>query len=181
MPACIDVVHIRRARPSDARAIAEVHVATWREAYRELLPREFLAALSVERRVGFWDAELQVTPADRMPWLADSGGKVSGFVSAGPSRDDDAHPDTGEVYAIYVLPECWDKGVGRDLLRHAERDLIAHGYTEARLWVLADNVRARRFYEKTGWTVDATRTEVIGDYEMEEVRYRKPLEASRLG
>lgn len=181
MPACIDVVHIRRARPTDARAIAQVHVDTWREAYRELLPPGFLTGLSVDRRTGFWDSELRVTPAERMPWIAESEGRVAGFASSGPSRDADATPTTGEVYAIYVLPDCWAKGVGRDLLHHAERDLLEHGYSEARLWVLADNIRARRFYEKAGWAVDATRLEDIGGIEVEEVRYRKPLDASHLG
>lgn len=180
MPACGDIVHIRRARADDARAIAQVHVDTWREAYRGLLPAEYLSALSVDRRETFWASELKVTPAERMPWLADSAGTVAGFVSAGPSRDEDAVSATGEVYAIYVRPECWDRGVGRDLLGHAERDLRGHGYTEARLWVLAGNERARRFYEKAGWVAGPARTDHIGDIEVEEVRYSKVLEASRL-
>lgn len=180
MPASSDVVHIRRARPADARAIAEVHVATWREAYRDLLPQELLEALSVDRRADFWQSQLDVTPADLLPWVAESNGDLSGFVHSGPSRDADATPAIGEVYAIYVLPECWDQGVGRDLLRHAERDLAARGYSEARLWVLADNARARRFYEKAGWSSGATRTDTIGDIEVEEVRYDKVLETSRI-
>jgi ribosomal protein S18 acetylase RimI-like enzyme len=181
MPACIDVVRIRRARPTDARAIAQVHVDTWQAAYRDLLPSKLLTALSVERRAAFWESELKPTPAERMPWIAESNGEVVGFVSSGPSRDADAIPATGEVYAIYVLPDCWDKGVGRDLLRHAEHDLLADGYSVASLWVLAGNVRARQFYERSGWSVDATRTDEFGDVEVEEVRYRKRLEASRLG
>jgi ribosomal protein S18 acetylase RimI-like enzyme len=178
--ACTGVVHIRRARAADARAIAEVHVRTWQSAYRELLPHEFLAGLSVDARERFWQSELEVTPAERMPWLAESDGQVVGFVSTGPSRDADATPSTGEVYAIYVTPDCWDKGVGRDLLHHAENDLRQHGYSEARLWVLADNARARRFYERAAWTVDATRHETIGAVELEEVRYRLALESSRV-
>ena len=181
MPACSGVVHIRRAHRDDAPAIAEVHVRTWQHAYRDLLPADFLAGLSVAARERFWQSELSVLPSDRMPWLADSGGDVAGFASIGPSRDADAPGTTGEIYAIYVLPECWDRGVGADLLRRAERDLVDHGYAEATLWVLAGNDRARGFYERAGWQLGGERTERIGGIEMEEVRYRRLLQASRVG
>lgn len=180
MPACDGVVHLRRARRSDARAVAEVHVRTWQHAYRDLLPANFLAGLTVDARERYWQAELDVMPEDRLPWLADAQGQVVGFASVGPSRDVDAPGTIGEVYALYVLPDCWDRGFGRDLLRHAERDLSAHGYDEATLWVLASNQRARRFYERAGWTLDGERTERIGGFETEEVRYRRVLEASRV-
>ena len=44
---------ISRASPEDAYAIAKVHVDSWREAYRTILPADYLAALSVEKRQAF--------------------------------------------------------------------------------------------------------------------------------
>lgn len=181
MPASSGMVHLRRARSSDARAIADVHVATWRHAYSGLLPDKLLGALSVDARERFWKSELDVTPPDRAPWLADSDGELAGFASVGPSRDADAAPTTGELYTIYVLPEWWDRGVGGELLRHAERDLVDHGYSDATLWVLTTNERARRFYERAGWRLDGERVERMGDIEIEEVRYRRRLQRSPVG
>lgn len=178
---CNDAIRIRRASPGDARAIANVHVATWRDAYRDLLPADFLDALSADVRERWWRSELDVTPAARRPWVADSGGEVVGFVSAGAGRDSDAPAGRGEVYAIYVLPDCWDRGVGRDLLAHAERDLHELGYSDATLWVLAGNDRARRFYEVAGWAPAGTRRDTIGGVEVDEVRYRKSLGSSSTG
>lgn len=176
MGSCDGVVHLRRARDEDARAIAQVHVRTWQHAYRDLLPAQFLAALNVEARERFWRSEIQVVPADRRPWLADREGQVAGFVSVGPSNDADAAPGTGEIYAIYVDPDCWARGVGRNLLLHGERDLAGHGYDEATLWCLAGNERARVFYESAGWDADGgQRRETFGGVEMHEVRYRRPL------
>jgi ribosomal protein S18 acetylase RimI-like enzyme len=175
------MVHIRRAKETDARGMAEVHVHTWQEAYSDTLPPAFLNALSVDAREGYWRDELHTVAPDRRPWVAEAGGTVVGFVASGAARDEAAHPSTGEVYAIYVLPDCWDKGVGRTLLAHAERDLIAHGYDEAVLWVLADNRRARAFYEITGWHADGgTKHDTIGGREVMEVRYRLVLERSRV-
>jgi ribosomal protein S18 acetylase RimI-like enzyme len=175
------LIHMRRAREADAHDIADVHARTWQHAYRDLLPPGVLSAIDTEARAGYWKSELATTPPDRTPWIADADGQVAGFASVGPSRDSDASELTGELYTIYVLPERWDQGVGADLLRRSEHDLIKHGYAEATLWVLAANERARRFYERAGWRLDGERTDRIGEVELEEVRYRKVLERTRFG
>lgn len=181
MAPCDEIFHIRRSGEGDARGIAEVHVKTWRDAYRDQLPQSFLAALSVDNRERMWTNELHVMAPDRRPWVAEAAGKIIGFVSAGPSRAESPKTGEGEVYAMYVLPDCWARGIGRNLLAHAERDLIAHGYSEAILWCFAANDRARIFYELVGWHLDGgTMMRSIAGQEFEEVRYRITLDKSRL-
>jgi len=174
MSVCDGVVHLRRAGENDARGIADVHVRSWRQAYRGLMPDAVLDSLDIEARERFWRRQINVTNHDRRPWLAaDSDGDVVGFVSAGPAEDQSSS-HTAEIYAIYVLAECWDRGVGRNLLQHAERDLREHGYGEATLWVLKTNQRAREFYEAAGWYTDgAEKTDTFGGGEL--VRYRKAM------
>jgi ribosomal protein S18 acetylase RimI-like enzyme len=129
------------------------------------LPAERLAQLSVERRAPQW--------RDWPPLLAESGDVVVGFVSVGASRDADAD---GELFAIYVDPDYWGRGVGRKLMAAGEERLRELGHVEAILWVLADNPRARRFYERSDWQHDGTtRTIEIFGIDIAEVRYRKIL------
>jgi ribosomal protein S18 acetylase RimI-like enzyme len=176
MGSCEGLVALRRAKEVDARPIAEVHVGTWRRAYAGLIPAELLNALDVNRRSEFWGRVIATTPVDRRPWVAVVDGEVVGFVSAGESHDDAAPSTTGEIYAIYVSADCWDRGMGRNLMAHAERDLREHGYHDATLWVLAGNERARTFYENAGWRTDGTaRTETMGGAELPEVRYHRAL------
>ena len=173
---CDGPVHLRRATPTDARAIAEVHVRTWQHAYAGIVPTDFLLRLDVGRREAFWRDEVTTLGEGRRPWVAECDGRVVGFVSAGTTRDEDGDARTGEVYAIYVDPECWSRGIGSNLMAHARRDLAANGYGTATLWVLAANAQARAFYEEGGWRLDdVTRTETIGGVESEEVRYRLTL------
>lgn len=180
MAPCDEVVGLRRSREDDARAIAQVHVDTWRATYRSQLPAAFLDALSVDNRERMWRNEISVLAPDRRPWVAETQTRIIGFVVSGTSRDEHARAGEGEVYAIYVLPECWSRGIGRNLLAHAERDLRTHGYGEAILWCLEANARARAFYEQLGWHQDgATEMREIGGREVAEVRYRKALERSR--
>jgi GNAT superfamily N-acetyltransferase len=156
---------IRPGRAEDARAVARVHVETWQQAYDHVFPRERLDAISVEDRVRFWQPETSL--------VADVAGTIVGFVSVGPSRDPDAD---GELYAIYVHPTHWGTGVGRALMEAGEERLRELGHRDVILWVLADNPRARRFYEAAGWFLDGT--ERSGEHlgvRTREVRYRKQL------
>jgi ribosomal protein S18 acetylase RimI-like enzyme len=160
------VTAIRAAAPDDARPIAEVQVRTWQGAYAHVFPAEVLAALDVEQRERMWTDLL--TDDSLGTFVAEEGGRIVGFVGVGPSRDADGE---GELYAIYVDPSAWGSVAGQALI-DAARDWLSDRYAEATLWVLEDNPRARRFYERNGWSVDSRRTEVLRGIEVAEVRYR---------
>lgn len=157
---------VRRATIQDAREIAEVHVATWRGAYAHAFPAEVLAALDVEERERLW--QRAVANEDMAVFVTEDGGSVKGFVSVGPSREVEGE---GELYAIYVHPDAWGTGSGPALMSEARR-WLAERFPAAILWVLEDNPRARRFYEREGWTVGDRRLDVVRGVEVAEVRYR---------
>jgi len=169
-------VEIRRARVEDAAPLARVHVATWQAAYEHVFGAERLAAVGAERRVQVWERSLREPAAHDAVFVAeveDAG--LVGFASVGSCRDG---PDTpgGELYALYVLPEAWGSGAGSALLAAGMTALRGAGYDEAILWVLEDNPRARRFYEREGWRPDGGRRtgEHLGVRTVE-VRYRIAL------
>jgi ribosomal protein S18 acetylase RimI-like enzyme len=75
--------------------------------------------------------------------------------------------------ALYVRPALIGSGVGRVLLHAVHQHAAAHGFRTMRLWVLRDNQRARRFYERAGYIWDGTVQD--DDYDgvpVAEVRYR---------
>lgn len=157
---------VRAATPADARGIAEVHVLTWRAAYARVFPAGVLASLSVDRRAEQWLEPL--VAGDRI-WVAEDGESVVGFASAGPSRTEE---DVAELYAIYVVPDAWGTGAGHELMQAAIGWFLAEEYTTAMLWVLSDNPRARRFYEREGWRTDGeTRVESVRGVDVEETLY----------
>ncbi len=96
-----------------------------------------------------------------------------GWATVGPSHEE---ASWGELYGIYVDPEAWGTGAGPALIRAAAEELRAHGHAAAVLWVLADNPRARRFYEREGWSTDGARRtgEHLG-VRTDEIRYRISL------
>jgi GNAT superfamily N-acetyltransferase len=145
---------IRTARPDDARAVAEVHVASWRHAYRGLLPDDYLERLSVDDRGAMWRGAFDDPDPASGAFVAEIDGRVVGFASFDPSRDEDVPERTGEVPAIYVDPTVLGTGVGRELFEAATIALRDAGFARATLWVLEANALARRFYEKAGWAWD---------------------------
>jgi GNAT superfamily N-acetyltransferase len=162
---------IREARREDAEAIAVVHVRGWQAAYRAVFPQEALAALSVEERAQVWRG--QIASGGTVIVVEDD--IVQGFAAVGPSQDEERE-GFGELYAIYVEPSLWRRGLGRELSSAAEEALRRGGFREAILWVLADNPRARRFYEASGWRQDGMRTVEVLGAEVPELRYRKVLQ-----
>lgn len=145
-------VDVRRATVDDAGDIAVMHVATWRTAYRGLMPQRLLDGLSVEARADAWRRILHDDASSTLVAFEPSAERVIGFVSVGPSRDTDPQRAPTEVYGLYLHPDCWGRGAGRHLLDSGLAQLPPA--TETTLWVLGSNARARRFYERQGWELD---------------------------
>jgi ribosomal protein S18 acetylase RimI-like enzyme len=167
---------IRAARVEDAAVTAAIRVRGWQAAYRRQLPDELLDTLSMDRDTIRFADHIGHLPADRRVWVAELEGDVVGFASTGPSRDPDTD-GTGEVYAIYVRPDRYSRGIGTMLLDHAVADLASRGYREAVLWTLETNTSAQRFYERAGWRPDgAEKADRMDEFELREVRYRLSLD-----
>lgn len=162
---------VRRARPSDAAAIAAVHTRGWQGAYEHVFGAENLRSIDTERRARWW--ERAVFEDLETVLVAEDDGTLVGFASVGASRDEDAE---GELYAIYALPERWGTGVGTALMAAGVDALRTAGYRDAVLYVLEDNPRARRFYEREGWALDGTtKSDEFFGVRVNEVRYRRSL------
>ena len=125
---------------------AYVHWKSWHEAYTGIVSQEYLDKLTLEKceKIAFsWPDNIIV---------AKENGNVIGFVCYG-DRGEEA-PDVGEIFALYVLADYYGKGVGRKLM-DIGLEQIKH-FSQVRLWVLKENRRAIRFYEKCGFQPDGT-------------------------
>jgi ribosomal protein S18 acetylase RimI-like enzyme len=173
------MVEIRELTDADIDPVAAVHVRSWQKGYAGIVPAEVLDALD-PARFAARRRELSV-PAGARTVVADDAGTIAGFVSFGPGRVPQQHGEydrsAGEIYAIYVDPDRWGGGVGR-LLIAAAIDGLTPDYPEMRLWVLEENHRARRFYERAGMAPDGARELYRppgGDTEVPEIRYSRRL------
>jgi ribosomal protein S18 acetylase RimI-like enzyme len=166
---------IRLAKLDETNALASMHVTSWRETYLGLLPDKMLSSLSVESRAAAWAKIMQepVTEGSTVVYLAEHQGAIVGFGSCGAQRTESLKGKgyDGEVSAIYVLREFQKRKIGTRLLRAMSSDLILRGFSSAALWVLRDNLRARRFYEHLSGKVIAERQDVRDGTVLVELAY----------
>jgi len=168
---------VRRATLADAAVLARVHVASWHEAYRGIVPDAYLQNFTVERRAERFRESLAKDAEET--YVAELDGQVAGFLTLGDCRDDDMdHRLTGEIWGIYLAPEHWRTGLGARLARQAEELLASRGRSVVTLWVLEANAQARRFYEAMGYDVDGATKQVTLGAPLTAVRYRKSLKGA---
>ena len=159
----------RPAVPAYASGIAHVHIRAWKEAYSGVVPHEYLERFSLERKTEWWRNTLLAGETNAIVAIKDE--QIIGWISFGPSRDEDAVA-SAEIYAIYILPDYWRRGIGSDLLKAAEPSL--GGFPSTMLWVLAENNRALAFYWDRGFEPDgATKQIEIGGAHLREIRLRR--------
>ncbi|OBK23392.1 acetyltransferase [Mycobacterium asiaticum] len=164
------MTEVRSAVPEDAYDVARVHVRSWQSAYRGLIAQDYLDSLRPEDWTGRYRIG-RTGIGEPSTLLAVNGSTICGLAITGLCRDDDL-PNYGELFAFYVDPDYMGTGVGR-LLMAAARQQLRRVVTAAALWVLDGNTRARRFYERDGWSLDGTRrTVAIGGAPADEVRYQ---------
>lgn len=170
---------LRLATPADAQAIAELHLASWRSAYRPFLPPGVLDALELEphtvewrRRVGVPEVRIDLEERDQA---------LIAFCAHGPSGDEDAkvrtEVRTWEIKNLHVRPDLRGAGSGGRLFDLAVAHARAVRAAALTLWVVEGNRDARGFYERKGMATDGGRTtHTLGaDGTMPVVRYRLSL------
>jgi GNAT superfamily N-acetyltransferase len=163
-------VKVRLAETEDVEALRAVHVRTWADTYRGLLPQSVFAERLVEHAHRDWAERVrsQEAAGGGVIALIDDD-DVVGLCQYGPTEDRDDEPDLiGHVHRLFVDPLHQGRGGGRLFLTRACDALRLTKMQAATLWVLEKDERARRFYEHMGWRYDGGQKGV-------DVRYRFPL------
>ena len=168
---------LRRAEAADAEALSLVAGATFLETYADILKREDMLAhiagkSSPERFSSFMaDPRTIVTLAE-----APAGRAPLGYtIMADPDLPVELQADDIELLRIYTLAPRLGSGLGAALLERAITDARADGRKRMLLGTHPDNVRARRFYEKHGFTVIGRRTFRVGEAEFDDPVYARAL------
>lgn len=155
-------VSVRDALSSDADAVTDAHVRAWQVGCRGIVPDALLDHPDFDRRQrDGWRYRLEHGPSpgsdpENRIVVAVVADRVVGFAHTGRQvhRAAGRH-DGGELYGLYVHPDWWGHGAADALMAAALAELRTR-FTSAGLWVLCDAQRARRFYERTGWTIRRT-------------------------
>jgi GNAT superfamily N-acetyltransferase len=193
---------VRPARPGDASEIARIQLATWRTAYRRLLPRTALAELDEAWMAEQWLAAVEEPPSPRHhimiaieqagpPPDAESTGEpavrsnIVGFAATGPADEAALAPEekplpetTAAITDLLVEPRWGRRGHGSRLLAAAVDGWRSDGFDTAVAWAYDGDPATRAFLASAGWEPDgATRALDVDDLLVNQLRLHVALEA----
>jgi len=159
---------IRRATLDDVQAIAECHVASWRDSYRPQISEEILANLSIAAYVAKWT--YRIGEKDRHVLAAECGpAGIVGLLYGGRERT--GHADfRGEIYAMYVLTDFRRQGIGRKLFQDFVGILLSGRIGSLIVWAFEENP-CREAYAAWGGELVGRETIMVGEQELVEVGY----------
>jgi GNAT superfamily N-acetyltransferase len=151
----------RKAKPTDAPAMATINVATWRDSYGKFLPRQLMAELSCSQKQAEIEDFFARWEENQAVALVTEGksGEMMAFIMAGKNHRQDLGY-TGEIYNLHVAPAFQSQGIGRYLVYRVCQAFRQRNWNTMMVWALAENP-SRPFYEKLGGRVIA---QDIGEY-----------------
>lgn len=161
------VIEIRRAKASDAQAVADTHDEAWRTAYQGIIPGNELDKLISRRGPDWWDSAIR--KGSRITILQ-FGDNIAGYANYGRNRARSLTYE-GELYELYLRPEYQGLGFGRRLFSAARKDLLQTGLRSLVVWALSDNEPAVEFYRALGGRAVARSSEKFGSKTLDKVAY----------
>lgn len=143
-------IRVRAAVEGDVPLMARLHVESWRETYRGVMPDAVLDDPEfIPRRERFWTAALtDPRYAANQIAVAERDGLLIGIAMAGPVIESDVKW-AAQLYVLYTYAAVHGLGAGAALL-----DAVIEPETSAGLWVADPNPRAQKFYRKHGFLPD---------------------------
>jgi ribosomal protein S18 acetylase RimI-like enzyme len=174
------IIAIRDGGEADIEGIAKVHVQGWRESYKDFLSPDALAGMSVEERMMMWQRALDRADPQAKLLVAETGeGEIVGFARGGPIRGKGPEllGTEAEIFVIYLLDKVKRQGVGRRLMSGVFDHLRSQGFRSVGLWVLKENLPARRFYEALGGTPGPEQAFDLRGQMVTEIAYRFDTDA----
>ena len=145
--------------------ISDIYERSWKYAYKNIISQEYLDSIPKGR----WANSITKDGMFNLVILENE--HIIGTASICKSRWKQ-YSEYGEIVSIYFLPEYMGKGYGSHLLNRCIKELYKLGFNKILLWVLEDNIRARKFYEKNGFVCsEEFLNDNIGGKELREVMY----------
>lgn len=136
-----------------ASPVAELHLQSWQQAYAPIFGAEQVAKLSLPQFEQLWQERLSTADKHYLGLWQEK--ELLGFSGWGPEQP----PGVAEIYHFYLHPRTWGKGVVAPFMQGVLQELQARGYRQVRLWTLAENHRAKKFYANWGFIPTGQRQE----------------------
>ncbi len=164
---------IRPANNSDIKPIAQIHLESWQQAYKNLMPQGYIDSYTIEKLIQLWTNIIERNLADVL--VAQQQTELIGFICFGQTKKLKT-TQTYEISSIYLKPEYWGMGIGKALYHECEKIVNEYNAEQISLWALHSNENALAFYKKLGFIPSgALHHEYTEDGILSDIKLVKPL------
>ncbi len=164
----MNTVTIRKVHPGDEHILAHIQTESWKTAFKDIMPADILARLTVpERAADMYNKLLEQNKGNG--YILEIDGKPHGIAYWDATREPDL-PGYAELICIHSLQPNWGRGYGSMLMERILADVSAAGYTRIMLWVFEQNLRAINFYKKHGFAPSDRKKDTHGAAEVMYIR-----------
>ena len=163
---------IRYANLEDSDVLGKIHSESLQSAFKDIIPEHILKDdFCVERRTNRFIRELSETSTKTA--IIFEGNEPAGLISFGRCRYGNNDKSWVEIWRVYLSLKFWGSGIAKELMEWGINEILRENFTNIELWVLEENMRARKFYEKIGFKHDNTFRIINMGKELKELRYIK--------
>lgn len=162
-----------RASIIHANDMGYVHSKSWQKAYRGIVADYITDEYTPQKRSEVFREAITTRSEEYYLFKVDN--QPAGIAMLYRSHEDDSDSADGEIYAIYFHPDFWGTSSTHKAFEFCIFRLKELGFTKINIWVLEDNIRARKFYEKYGFVFDGTYKIIQLGKPLTEMRYFKKV------
>ena len=170
---------LKFAEPEHASALSKLFAASWRGAYRGIIPYQELEAIIKRRNTNWWAKALS---SDNNQILIVFDNAIIGYAGIGPLRNVPTQtPATpirkpvGEIIELYLEPDYQGLGFGRKLFTAAFCELRKRHMQELIVWALCENTNACEFYRHLEGEICAHSEQRFGSTKLKKIAFKWSL------
>jgi len=166
--------YVRYANKDDVEILALINSESALQAYKGIIPDDFLKErFSFERlKERLFKEMCEGTSISCIMYRDHTPIGMQTFARDNMKERDDSEI---EIWRIYLLPEYWNQNLGLEFIDWGVKELKKMGYLRVALWVAGENIRARKFYERFGFTHDGETHIIDVGRKLKEYRYIRDL------
>lgn len=136
------MICIKKAAFTDIEILCKINVQTWKDAYINILPKEYLNKLSNCSRINHFKKELSNNSNFIFLMFLDK--RCIGYINW------NVNVCLAEIKELYIIKEFWMMGYGCELVKSTFNEIKKLGIGKFFLWVLYENINAINFYRSIG-------------------------------
>lgn len=167
-------IHIRYATIADADGLGQVYSQSYQTAFRGIIPDSFMEErFTPEKRSERLKSEMVEGVLTNMTVHKDD--ELIGILTYGIPEGVNLEESAVELGRMFLLPSYWGQNIGAEVLNLIIPMFKEKGFNRIDLWVIEDNVRARRLYERMGFTHDGVIRIINVGKELKDLKYTKQI------